>query len=147
MWQERDPVRVHRDLAAILADTRRRFPDLEPTRVRLWLVVDQAPAYPAPARLERHDLALIGELDARGTFRSALGTLDGRAVTIGQSDLAPVRLLAICDDQPTPLALPAHPTPRGFALDAPLTGDPVYVIVETPAHERWLVAQRSSRGF
>lgn len=72
MWKERDAARVRRDLDAIVRETAARWPELRVTRARIWLVLDSAPAYPAPARLVREDLALLGELAHHGAYRTAL---------------------------------------------------------------------------
>lgn len=139
-------------LRAVFDDTRRRFPDLAIARVRIWLIVDRAPAYPAPARLDRYDLAVLGELDADGTYRSALGTLadDGAAIAVRAMglDLAAASLFTIRNDHPDPEPIDAQPTTTGFALERPISGDPVYVVAQTPGGTvRWLVAARCERGY
>jgi hypothetical protein len=148
MWQDRDPESVRRKLHGLLDDVRRRFPNAGITAARIWLVVDRARPYPAPARLERSDLAITGELDTAGTFRSALGRLDGdRATTAPRGlDLAAAPLIAYRDDQPEPLAVPATRDPTGFALAAPLAGDPVYLAAVVDGRP-WLVAHRARRGY
>jgi hypothetical protein len=73
MFRTRDPVRLRAHLQAILAELSRAWPDLEIRTVRLSLAAFQAPAYPAPAALARTDVAILGELDADGTFRTHLG--------------------------------------------------------------------------
>jgi len=92
MWKERRPAEVRANLRAILDELHGRYPELELARVRLWLIVDRAPAYPITARLDRYDLAMIGELDTGGSYRSALGRLTGDrtsiAVTASGLDLA-----------------------------------------------------------
>ncbi len=73
MFRARAPNLVRAHLQAVLAELSRAWPDLQIRTVRLSLAVFQAPAYPAPASLARTDLAILGELDADGTFRSHLG--------------------------------------------------------------------------
>ncbi len=72
MFRDRDPARVRANLAAIYTELSKAWPDLGIQTVRLSLAVFQAPAYPAPAELVRTDLAIIGELDANGAFRTHL---------------------------------------------------------------------------
>ncbi|MFN0253180.1 MAG: hypothetical protein ACKV2T_40275 [Kofleriaceae bacterium] len=72
MFRTRDPVRLRAHLHAILDELSRAWPDLGIRTVRLSLAVFQAPAYPAPAALARTDVAILGELDADGTFRTRL---------------------------------------------------------------------------
>lgn len=59
---------VSQGLADVLADVRRTYPAAQVERVRLWLVVLDAPAYPAPARLEERRIGVLAELDASGHF-------------------------------------------------------------------------------
>jgi hypothetical protein len=148
MWRERRPDELRRQLHGVLDDARRRFPDAGVTTARLWLVVDRAAPYPAQARLDRFDLAIIGELDAEGTFRTALGRLDGRRVVVAAHglELGSPALIAYRDDIPEPIAVAAVPDADGFTLAAPLTGDPVYVAAVV-AGQRWLVAQQARRGW
>lgn len=75
MFRARDPKVVRAHLHAILTELSRAWPDLQIHTVRLSLSVFQAPAYPAPAGLVRTDVAILGELDADGAFRTHLGQL------------------------------------------------------------------------
>lgn len=68
--QTRDADELHKRLAAILADAQHRFPSAGVTRVRVWLMILESPAYPAPARFDAHPIAIMGEYD--GQFRSQL---------------------------------------------------------------------------
>jgi hypothetical protein len=151
LWRERNPDTVRQALANVLDDARRAWPAAGLTGARLWLSIFQAPAYPAPARLDRFDVAVLGELD-RGAFRSAIGTIlpDGKTwiAPPGAPALAQIQLFEIRNDLPAPVAVAATPTPTGFVLADPLRGDPVYLIGRTADQDRpWLVAFRSRRGF
>ncbi|HET7500212.1 MAG TPA: hypothetical protein VFK02_04390 [Kofleriaceae bacterium] len=152
MWHDRDPVQLRRDLQVILDETRQAFPSAGITGVRLWLSVFQAPASPAPARLDRVDVAIIGELGADGTLRTALGKLSRDRVTLTPAqlaaELAGASLAVMRDDQPPPQPLAARPTATGWTLEAPLTGDPVHVVaIPTGSTTPWLVAGQSHRGY
>ncbi|HEY5924610.1 MAG TPA: hypothetical protein VIV11_23185, partial [Kofleriaceae bacterium] len=70
-YSERRPDELRKRLAAILADA--RFLDARLAGMRIYYTIFEAPAYPAPARIERKPIAVIGELDGE-TFRSLLGT-------------------------------------------------------------------------
>ena len=144
MWRERRPAALRRDLQAILDDTRHQFPDAGITRARIVLSVDQASAYPAAARLDRRDLAIVGELDVAGQFRTAFGAIGGTIVTAGE--VCSSTLVAFRDDDPDPLVVAASRTSTGFVLDAAPAGNPLYLACEAGG-ERWLVAQHASRGY
>jgi hypothetical protein len=148
MWQERDPESLRRKLQGVLDDTRQRFPAAGITAARLWLVVDRAPAYPAAARLERFDLAILGELDADGSFRTALGQLDGIRVTSSPRgvDLTGATLIGYRNDLPEPQPIAATRDAVGFLLAQPLADDPAYLVAIARGRP-WLIAQRASRGF
>jgi uncharacterized membrane protein YphA (DoxX/SURF4 family) len=150
VWRERDPREIARTLANVLGDAQAISPRAGITGMRLWLSIFQAPAYPAPARLDRIDIAVLGELDD-GAFRSALGTLlpDGKT-WIAPPDapaLAGMELFAIRDDNPEPVAVAATANATGFVLAAPLRGNPVYLIGRAPTARSWILAYRSRRGY
>jgi hypothetical protein len=152
MWKDRDRDQLRRDLQVILDETRAGFPSAGVSGVRLWLSVFEAPAYPAPARLDRVDIAVIGELGAAG-LRTALGALAADRVTLRSEaaqgvDLSGASLAVMRDDVPPPHAVAATAIPTGWLLAEPLTGDPVHLIA-TPrgAPAAWLVASRSHRGY
>jgi len=137
-----DPVVFRRRLAAILADVQARFPEFGIHGLRHHLAIFEAPAYPAAAHFELHDIAVMGEIDATGAFRTALGTLDATGVTLRPQNLDArgARLVIYTDDAPTPRELPAPRAGDRFATGR-IAGDPLYVaavIDGTP----WLVATR-----
>jgi hypothetical protein len=152
MWHDRDPDQLRRDLQVILDETRQAFPTAGITGVRLWLSVFQAPAAPAPARLDRIDVAIIGELTRDGALRTALGALAKDRVTLSSAqrgvDLAGAPLAVMRNDLPPPQPLAARPTTTGWTLAAPLTGDPVQVLaIPGGAATPWLVATQAHRGY
>jgi hypothetical protein len=141
-----DPAAFHRRLAAILADVQQRFPAFGVHGLRHYLTIFEAPAYPAAAHFEPHTIAVMGELDAAGTFRCALGTLDDTGVTLRPQhlDTSAARLVIYTDDSPTPheLAAPRDGDGNHFRTGR-IDGDPLYVaaiIDGTP----WLVATRKA---
>ena len=99
--------------------------------MRLWLSVDQIPAYPAVPRLVRHDVALVGELGKHGRFQTALGYADPRVVL---TPLDATGLVTFGDDALEPVPMPATKTPGGFVLAAPL------------AHERYVAGEPAARA-
>ena len=135
LWRERRAPVLQRALRGILDDARERFPDAPPTTVRLWFGVDEVPAYPAPARLVRHDVAIVAELETTGRFRTALGFT---TLTIVLTALPATALLAYRDDLLAPEPRAATPITGGFVLAAPLARD-AYVVAELNG-ARWLVA-------
>lgn len=152
MWRDRSPEQVARDLRVVLDDVHAQWPDAHVTGVRLWLSVFEAPPYPAPAHLERFDIAVIGELTATGTMRTALGTLsyDGTALRSPATgiDLTGASLAIVVDDVPGTRPIAAAPTTGGWTLAAPMFDDPAYVIATPPGGgPPWLVAGRTARGY
>lgn len=139
-----DPGAFRKRLAAILADVQARFPSFGIHGLRHYLAIFEAPAYPAPARFELHKVAIMGELDGAGTFRTVLGALDTHGVTLRPQnvDTAGAQLIAYTDDRPTPREISASRDGDRF-LTGPIDGDPLYVVVViggTP----WLVATRKA---
>ena len=136
------PARYRAKLAAILADVRARFPEFGIHGLRHYLTIFEAPAYPATARFEPHPVAVMGELDETGAFRTVLGTLDDASVTLGPQgiDTAAARLIRFVGDDPTPHELPATRTGDRFATGK-IDGDPLYVAAVI-GDTTWLVATR-----
>jgi hypothetical protein len=139
-----DPAAFQKRLTTILADMQARFPDFGIHGLRHYVTLFEAPAYPAPARFEPHQLAVMGELDATGRFRSVLGTLDDTGVTLRPQhvDTTTARLVVYAGDSVTPRDLPATRDGDHFATGR-IDGDPLYVVAiidGTP----WLVATRKA---
>jgi hypothetical protein len=152
MWRDRSPDQLARDLRVILDDTHAVWPDAGVTGVRLWLSVYEAPPYPAPARLDRVDIAIIGELTSTGAVRTALGTLSSDGATVrstGQGiDLAGASLAIVADDVPAARPVAATPTSGGWTLAAPMFSDPAYLVATLrDGGAPWLVAGRTARGY
>jgi hypothetical protein len=147
---ERRPSTIARSLAKVVESAQTVWPDAGITGMRQWVSVFQAPAYPAPAHVERFDLAVLGELD-HGHFRSALGTLlpDGKTwiAPPGAPPFADMSLFVVRDDSPALISITATATAVGFVLDAPLTGDPAYLIGRAVDGRPWLLAFRARRGY
>ncbi|TMQ22429.1 MAG: hypothetical protein E6J90_12410 [Deltaproteobacteria bacterium] len=137
-----DPVVFRKRLAAILADVQARFPELGIRGLRHYLTIFEAPAYPAAAHFEPHPIAIMGELDDTGRFRSALGTLDDTGATLQPQNLdaAGAHLVVYTGDDPTPHDLPATRSGDRF-VTGPIAGDPLYVVAIIEGAP-WLVATR-----
>jgi hypothetical protein len=139
-----DPTAFRKRLAVILADVQARFPSFGIRGLRHYLAIFDAPAYPAPAHFELHKIAIMGELDGSGTFRTVLGALDAQGVTLRPQhlDATAARLVAYTDDRPTPREI-AAPREGDRFLTGPIDGDPLFVVAiidRTP----WLVATRKA---
>jgi hypothetical protein len=139
-----DPTLFKNRLTAILADIQARFPAFGVHGLRHYLTIFEAPAYPASAHFEHHPIAVMGELDATGRFRTVLGTLDDTGVTLRPQnvDTSTARLVVYTDDSPTPRELAAPRAGDRFTTGR-IEGDPLYVaaiIDGTP----WLVAARKA---
>lgn len=131
---------LHQRLAHMLLDVRARFPGGGVHGVRAVLTIFEAPAYPAPARLEPHPIALLGEYD--GAFHSMLGTshADHGYVVVSPGiegvDAANAHLVAYRDEIPVPQELAVGPGP--WTVER-IPGDPVYYVAIAGGRP-WLVA-------
>ena len=139
-----DPVVFQKRLAAILTDIQGRFPELGIHGLRHYLTIFEAPAYPAAAHFEPHPIAVMGEIDGSGRFRSVLGTLDGTGVTLRPQniDARAAHLVIYTDDDPTPHDLTASRAGDRFTTGH-LEGDPLYVAAIIDGTS-WLVATRKA---
>src|SRR5690606_13319052 len=137
----RDPEKVRARLEAVLARARARYPEAGIRGLRHHVAFFVAPAHPAPARFERHPVAITGELLPDGTFRSMLGRLTASGVELRPRhlDAAAARLVYFADDRPEPLELGG--ARAGDTVAVQLAADPVYVAAELDGR-RWLVAWR-----
>lgn len=137
-----DPAKLRAKLTAILAEAPRRYPDVAMPGLRHWLMIFEAPAYPAPAHFERHRLAITGELLPDGTFRSVLGRWRGSLVTLGSLgvDTTTATLEIYRDNDRTPISVTAVRRGNDFDLP-PFEGGPLHAIAVIDG-VRWLVATR-----
>jgi hypothetical protein len=143
-YEVKDPEKLHKLLAKILADIQGRFGELGIHGLRHYLTIFEAPAYPAPARFEPHKIAVMGELDGTGVFRTVLGSLDDRGVTLRPRhvDTEGARLVIYTDDDPTPHDVTAAREGDLFVTGR-LAGDPLYVVAIIDGMP-WLVATRKA---
>jgi hypothetical protein len=119
LFRIRDRARLQPALQDILTSAKRLYPATQ--GVRLYWTIYEAPAYPAPARIERKPIAILGELMLDGTYRSLLAT-----AAPGPSPQVTTYADAI-------------PTPRPFAGETP-KGRAVAYVVDDGA-QRWVVFQ------
>jgi hypothetical protein len=135
-----DPAEMARRVAGILAFARATFPAAKLRGVRVYLTIFEAPAYPAPARLDPHRVALIAE-DLDGEIHTMLGhthLAGGRLVVTPRPEHveAPTSGLSVyLDDLPTAHVLATGPGPWTVA---PVTGNPAY-FVTTAGGRAWLI--------
>lgn len=138
--RNRDELRKR--LTMIMADVRHWHPPIQ--GLRCYYTIFEVPAYPAPASVERRPIALLGEVDGNGRFRSLLGkarvTQDRVALTIGEVVGADVAIEHYIDDR----ADAKEPRVGGptWSYPRPLGKKVAYVaLVRDGGHEqRWLVA-------
>ncbi|HEY6032841.1 MAG TPA: hypothetical protein VIV58_01240 [Kofleriaceae bacterium] len=136
MWTERDPDKLHRRLTAMWKQAERRYPGEKFQRVRLYVTMFEALAYPAPAQFVLHPIAVLGELDADGTFRTMVGPYEPNKITLHAVNVpgaGDAKLGYYKDDEPVLV-------PFTGALD----GDPVYAVATTPDGTPWLVSSRAA---
>lgn len=139
-----EPALFKKRLTTILADIQARFPEFGVHGLRHYLTIFEAPAYPAVARFEAHQIAVMGEIDGAGRFRSVLGSLDDTGVTLRPEnvDTATARLVSYTDDSPVPHEFTATRAGDRFATGR-IDGDPLYVAAIIDG-KSWLVAARKS---
>nr|MDQ3370321.1 hypothetical protein [Myxococcota bacterium] len=139
----RDPARIRAKLTFVLAAAQQRFPWFGIMAVRHHVALFVAPAYPAPARFERHPIAITGELLADGRFRSVLGAWSPPERTVElrplEVDTTGARLGYYPADAPVLHELAATRAGETFTLAAPLPANAGY-LVAILGDERWLVA-------
>ena len=103
--------------------------------MRLYVTMFEALAYPAPAQFVPHPIAVLGELDADGTFRTMVGPFELNKIRLHAVNVVGVgdaKLGYYKDDEP--VLLPFTGT---------LDGDPVYAIATTPDGTPWLVSSHA----
>lgn len=139
----RDPDALRARLGVVLAQARRRYPTFAFRELRLELTLYEAPAYPAPAHLEPHRVAIIGELGDE--LRTMLGTLDGDRLRIHPRgvDVTGARFVYFRDDEPSPIPLEVRRDGDDYVATG-LAGDAIDVVAVTPDGTPWLVASRQS---
>jgi len=133
MFEERDPVKLEKRLTAMWKQAVRRYPDTKFHEIRLYLTMFEAPAYPAPAHFEPHPIAIVGELDDAGLFRTMVGPFEPNKITLHAQhvDTGGATLGYYKDDEP--VLLPFTGT---------LDGDPVYAVA-TVGGSAWLVSSHA----
>lgn len=139
--RNRDELRER--LTAILADAQRWHPPIQ--GLRCHYAIYEAAAYPAPAKLERHPVGLLGEVFLDGTFRSMLGTVrpDGPDVVLlpGETQQAIEAVESYADEQLPPTRIVLAPA-ASWRVPRPKAKKVAYVVVARAAEgeQRWLVA-------
>jgi hypothetical protein len=130
-----DPETLRTRLSEILDNLRRRYPGVNVDAVQLWCTVYRVPAHPAPARLEPHDVGLMGELTVDGVWTSAMTRAsrlaDGRvALPLPPQLGSPPSLRVRVDGDLVARPLPfVHQGDR--AIVAPPAGQIVMVVLES----------------
>ncbi len=114
--------------------------------LRHRLVLFVAPAYPAPAALIEHPIAITGEVTADGAVRSVRGRWHATTIELapeGVEVTGEVHFLLYERDMPTPTALPTRRIgPATWELGA-ITADPAWLVVVIDGTP-WLAASRRS---
>lgn len=115
----RDRDKLKARLTEILESAKRLYPATQ--GVRLHWTIYEAPAYPAPARIERKPIAILAELLLDGTYRSQLASAP---------PVASAAITTYAD---------AIPTAHAYTGEAPSGGRAVYVLDD--GTHRWVVFQ------
>ncbi|CAN5208283.1 hypothetical protein BH11MYX1_BH11MYX1_45710 [soil metagenome] len=134
MFEERDPVKLGKRLAAMWKQAVRRYPGTTLHKIRLYLTMFQAPAYPEPAHFEPHPIAVVGELDDAGTFRTMVGPWEPNTI-------APHGIVVAAGD--ATLGYYKDDKPVLIPFTGVLDGDPIYTVAST-AGVAWLVSSHAA---
>lgn len=139
-FRVRDREQLRARLEGILGHARQLHPST--TGVRLYYTILEVPAYPAPARVDRRAIALLGELDTGGAFHSLLGSThyerDEIVLAPGEPVSSDATLEYYVDGraEPHPLAASGGPPWR---VRRPPGRTLTYVVVDNG--RRWVVAE------
>lgn len=151
-YRVRDAQALEHQLTAMQSMFREAFPELSISGVRLYLASFQAPAYPAPAALARHRLAILGELRAGGVT-SALGEVEERGGSLvirprwqGAPPAGPVTYQAIVDYRVEPVALEVSGG-AGAELLAPRPAGGSVVVLAVAGDRRYVVGEVGRRRW
>lgn len=147
IFRERDQAKLRAHLELIVRKAPGRYPELQIRGLRHYLAIFEVPAYPGPARFERHDVGITAELRPDGTFRTLVGTLrstaGGLRLTLSpvNLDTTELRLVYYRDDAPHPIDV--APLARdGDTFHLPkLPGRPLYLVAIVDGLP-WLAATR-----
>ena len=129
MHREDDPAKLERKLGVVQRSIGKRC-KCEVRGLRLHHAVLRSPAYPEPAGLTEHRIAVVGELTPDGQFRTAVGDVevDGktrrlvlRAVGL---DLDRAQVLYWRGDALEPTVLEAARDGQSFAVEVASTDEP-----------------------
>jgi hypothetical protein len=139
-FRVRDREQLHLLLEGILGHARQLHPST--TGVRLYYTILEVPAYPAPARVDRRLIALLGELDTGGTFHSLLGRArkerDEILLAPGEPVSPGATLEYYVDGYPEPHPLAASGGPP-WRIKRPPGRTVTYVVVD--GDRRWVIAE------
>lgn len=151
-YRVRDAAAVEHQLTAMQSTFQAAFPELKVSGVRLYLASFQAPAYPAPARLTRHRLGILGEL-RQGVVTSALGQVSTRGTSLviqprwqGEPVPGPVTYQAIVDYRIEPVALEVSAGP-GAELVAPRPPGGSVVVLAVAGGRSFVVGEVGRRRW
>ncbi len=151
LYTVRNPDELRRRLQTVLERMQYFYPNYHVHGLRLWVTIFETPAYPGPAELQRHPMALLGELLPDGTFRTMLGKVvpDGEHAYVEVAPrnvaLAPeAQLVYYRDDIPQSIPVPVKLAGTRFDVAyQPLPGNPRYFVVLN-AGQPWLVASHET---
>ena len=132
--------------AVLLDELRRRYRELAIHGVRIYVTMYQAPAYPAPARLEAHDIGVLGELvDERWVSHCVALPGTGRTSLAADPALAGAALALYRNGLPSTLP----PLAPDRTLQLPPGRDMLHLVAQLPGPDGvmrpYLVGRRTQR--
>jgi hypothetical protein len=147
MVQEPQTLRVK--LAEVLRTAAGRYRQHRISGVEVELVIFQAPAYPAPARLIEHPVAVIGALQGPDEFRSLVGSRVGKGriqlEAIGLERSAISQFVHYRDEIPAPAPLAVRQA--GPVLEFEVPWARAVLVTAQVADRRYLVGRSPPIGW
>ncbi len=134
MFEERDPAKLQKRLAAMWKQAVKRYPATAFHKLRLYVTMFEARAYPAPAHFEPHPIAVVGELDEAGVFRTMVGPFEPNKITLHSQGVSAGEAKLGYYKNDEPVLQPFTGT---------LDGDPIYAVAIVDGVP-WLVSSHAA---
>jgi hypothetical protein len=145
LHRETDRDALHARMIVLLDELRRRYPALAIRGVRIYVAAYQVPAYPAPARLEAHDLGILGELIDGSWTTHYLAVSASNRVSLAADPALSGAALALYRDGLPASGPPPAPDATGV-VQLPPGRDMIHLVARLPgpdgASRPYLVARR-----
>jgi hypothetical protein len=149
LHRETDREALHARVVVVLDELQHRYPALAIRGVRVYVTMYQVPAYPAPARLETHDLGILGELVGGAWTTHELPVSTGSRVSLAADPALTGAALELYRDGLPATGPPPTPDAAG-ALQLPPGRDMLHLVARLPGADgvvRPYVVARRVKGY